>query len=712
MKANRIFNEIKRFSIGAIGIASIALCTVSCSNEPDGEDLYTATGKTIAEYLDEDPDLSSFVYILRQVGLDKTLASYGQYTCFAPSNAGITAYIDSLYEDDKSPIPHNGMTEKSLYGLTDSLCNDIAKFHLLSSLRTIADMSGSSTSINTMLGYAFTASIDDQGRTTLNNVAHIINADNEATNGYFHKLDNAISRDTRTLPDVLHSIDGYSIFYQALVKTGLADSLKKSNKGIVYTLSDETDTNGQDLYSPKECRVAFTLFAESDEVMKANGINSFDDLVAYANDKYGPAAGWYHYLNEKGLTVNTGTTDKDFRERNNALNMFVAYHILYAGMAIDKILFSREAYSSGGYTAYNYWNYNPETCYAEVYDYFETMLPNTLMKIWGGKYGSTSQLYINRWKLNNTLTDEVGTPGSSSMHPMRQTGVKINRDLNKGALNGYIHAIDKMLVYDTNVPNGVLHERMRFETTTFLPEFGNNGLRFISANEAFALNGGQGSGARIAFPVNYFNNVYCYNGEGTKVRYNVNGAYNAWQANCFQGWGQYDLAIKLPHVPTGTYELRLMYVPMSHGGFMQFYLGTSKNVQEMEILGLPLDVRVPASDERIGLTPADEEDDLGIATDKALRNRGYMRSPMSYRQHPESRDEGTTGNLNMRTTCDASSWALRKILITKQFKQSEDYWFRIKNMISDDSELKWQFDYIEFVPVDIVNSTEYSEDWM
>ena len=192
----------------------------------------------------------------------------------------------------------------------------------------------------------------------------------------------------------------------------------------------------------------------------------------------------------------------------------------------------------------------------------------------------------------------------------------------------------------------------------------------------------------------------------------MNGAYNAWQANCFQGWGQYDLAIKLPHVPTGIYELRLMYVPMAHGGFMQFYLGTSTNIQEMEILGLPLDVRVLANDERIGLTPADQEDDLGVATDKAMRNRGYMRSPMTYRQHPESRDEGTTGNQNMRTTNDGSGWALRKILITKQFKQSEDYWIRIKNMISDDSELKWQFDYIEFVPVDIVNSTEYSEDWM
>lgn len=149
---------------------------------------------------------------------------------------------------------------------------------------------------------------------------------------------------------------------------------------------------------------------------------------------------------------------------------------------------------------------------------------------------------------------------------------------------------------------------------------------------------------------------------------------------------------------------------MDHGGFMQFYLGTSKNVQEMEILGLPLDVRVTSSDERIGWTQSDLEDDKGIASDKALRNRGYMRSPMAYHHHPESVTESTEGQGNMRTS--PANIALRKILVTKQFKQSEDYWFRIKNMITDDSELKWQLDYIEFVPVDIVNSTEYSEDWL
>ena len=32
-----------------------------------------------------------------------------------------------------------------------------------------------------------------------------------------------------------------------------------------------------------------------------------------ANSKYGNAAAWYQYLNEKGLTVNTGTTDADFK---------------------------------------------------------------------------------------------------------------------------------------------------------------------------------------------------------------------------------------------------------------------------------------------------------------------------------------------------------------------------------------------------------------
>ena len=103
----------------------------SCENEPDGDDLYTATGKTINDYIVEDADLTSFEYILQRIGLDKSLSAWGTYTCFAPTNDGVTAYIDSLWNDDECRTPHNGLTANSLEGLTDSLCTDIAKYHLL-----------------------------------------------------------------------------------------------------------------------------------------------------------------------------------------------------------------------------------------------------------------------------------------------------------------------------------------------------------------------------------------------------------------------------------------------------------------------------------------------------------------------------------------------------------------------------------------------------
>ncbi len=696
--------KVVAFSVAAIAAGALS----SCSNEPDGDNLYTFTGKTIEDYITADEDLSSFHYILQRVELDKSLAAYGQYTCFAPSNKGIAEYIDSLYNDVNAPMPHNGMTSNSLEGLNDSLCNDIANFHLAVGKRTIVDMDGDGTTINTMLGYPMSSSITTEGefkgRTTLNGVAHIISADNQAVNGIFHKLDKVISRDTRLLPDVLHSLKGYSIFYEALIRTGLCDSVLRSNKGITYTLGDNTDTDGSPLFTPTTCKVGYTIFAESDSVMALAGIHSFDDLVKYANEKYKNAASWYHYIREVGAEVSTDTTD--FTNRFNCLNMFVAYHILYAAMSKDQLVFEKRSN--------NKWNYNADVIKADVYDYYETMLPNTLLKIWEPNASTT--LYINRWKLNNTLTDEVGTFGSDGMHPLQRQGVRImnaSRDsndpaYNKSAYNGYIHPIANMLLYDSNVPNGVLHERMRFDATTFLVEFINNGFRYNTMAEVSAMNAG-GSGARIAFPVNYFDNVYCYNGEDTKVRYNVKGDYRAYQADAFQGWGQYDIAIKFPHVPTGTYELRLFYSPMSHGGFMQFYLGTSKNVQEMKILGLPLDVRVPGADERIGWTDASTEDDLGIASDKALRNRGYMRAPISFRGHPDSYAESTTGTGNCRTD---GTITLRKILTTDQFRQSEDYWFRFKNMISDDSELKWQLDFIELVPVDVINNDQYQEDWM
>lgn len=713
---------------GMAACAGLMVCTVACNPEPDESDLFTSTGETAADYIKRKPELSSFQYILNRVGLDRNLASWGQYTCFAPTNEAISEYIDQLYNDEETLLPHNGMTEPSLEGLTDSLCRDIASFHLcFNVVYNTINMGGSGMTINTILGRPITTSgaVDSIGRVTLNKTAVIIEPDSLVINGVVHVIDHVVPRSNRIVIEDLERIPEFSIFAEALKLTGLADSLLKRQKDVEYPDPasydhQDTDNAKSQLFAPTSCKIMYTIFAEPNDVLAKNGINSIEDLIDYANRVYANADTWYQYPAEKGISISTGD---DYTNRFNTLNMFMAYHLLYAGMPEDQLVYEYHSDNT-------YWNYVNG---ATPYDYYETMLPHTLLKIWQpyGNVKSTSSaraksLYINRWVQNNTLTDEVGTMGSSAMHPVLRQGVKIRRSiddpadehLNHSSINGYIHKIEDMLVYDADVPNGVLNERMRFDTTTFLVEFINNGYRMATNGEVSGWNGG-GSGSRIAFPqfedgTTFFDNVVSYTMEN-RLRYNVIGAYNAWQSNTFQGWGNYDLAVKLPPLPTKTYEFRIFYTPMNHGGMMQFYMGTSSNRGSMIPCDIPLDVRVPIGDPRIAWVNYTEEDDQGMATDAAMRNHGYMRGLYSYADHAERNDvgNGSVGDnvdRNQRYTNTGNN-SLRKIMGRYTIKQSEDRWFRIKNVISDESDLKWQLDYVEFVPVNVVDNGTYSEDW-
>jgi hypothetical protein len=76
--------------------------------------------------------------------------------------------------------------------------------------------------------------------------------------------------------------------------------------------------------------------------------------------------------------------------------------------------------------------------------------------------------------------------------------------------------------------------------------------------------------------------------------------------------------------------------------------------------------------------------------------------------HPEYNDGNATEH-NQRS--DLRNASLRKIMGRMKLKQNDEHWFRIKNVISTETDLKWQFDYIEFVPLDVVDNPNYSEDW-
>lgn len=681
--------NIFKYKIKVSFAAVLFLCMglLSCNDQPDTSNLYTFTGETIEDFLtNRSEQFSDFNYILQRSGYDRIMSAYGSYTCFAPTNAAVMTYIDSLYNDKENELEHNGMTSNSLEGLTDSLCRDIAEFHLCNDAFETIDMAGNGITIPTMLGRSVITSVDTAGHTVLNDKAVITGQDNEVVNGYVQIVNNVIPRSNRLMSSELSRHAQYSIFNEALKRTGLADSLLQTE----VTRDFVAPTAEAGFYIPTKSKVGYTIFAETDDILKKAGITSFDKLVEYANKVYAHAAdqkssaldtlGWYDYYRNNKISVSTGN---DYTKRNNALNMFIAYHILKYSLAKDKIVSEWGVWSSNGYNG-------------DVYDYYETMLPKTLIKAW--KVKSLGKIFINRYIRNNTLTDGAETMGSDDMHEVMRSGVVINTDSLIQPLNGYIYPLNSILAYDRYVPTGVLHERMRFDSMSLLPEAMSNDFRGTTMPIVAGWNGGT-SAARIRFPYNYFDNIKVYNGNNTTIQMNIKSApgYLLYQGDSFQGIGQYDLAIKLPPVPDGLYELRVDISLMDHGSMLQYYLGTSSDLSSMEAVDIPLDMRMDGDDPRIGWTDPQLESDKGITTDKAMRNRGYMRGPLSMTK------EGINFVSRFHT------YQVRRILTKRELKQ-QDYWLRLKTVLPDVSNGKFQLDFVEIVPVSVSENENYLED--
>ena len=723
----------------------------SCTEEPDGSNLFSSDQKTIAEMLRDRSELSAFYHILEKGGFDKYMGTYGEYTCFAPLNDGVNSYLDSLYNDEsylisKAKLKHNGITEDPNWNnldvmakvelMSDSLCDDIARFHLSGEKHMQVDLDGTATTWTTMkTGRSIrVASFGENaykeeyiGLTSLNDFSAILDGDIEAINGILHICSNMIPRSDRTTDDQLR-VEGekdLSIFYAALEATGLTDTLmierKNNPDGTAKTYdlgTNHNDREGTPLYYPKECMIKWTVFAETDDVFRAAGINNFDDLKKKCVEWYGNCGAWYDYIKEKGITISTGD---DYTNPFNVVNMFVAYHILRAGMPIDRIVYEKNAQTNAS------WN----LCFGyEPQEYFETMLPNTLLKVWETNPKTTKDLWLNRYLTNNTLTKKLGmfgTPGDGD-HTLVFKGVSIDRNNSVETLNGYIHRIKGILKYDQNAKDA-FHERLRLDSSTFLYELINNGLRFATPAEVSTLNGG-GDGNRIAFQNNYFDNIVCYN-PGTLLRFCVMGAWRANNSDQFQGWDVYDFAVKLPHVPTGDYELRIIYPPMGRGGLMQFYLGNTSRQQDMVAIGIPFDACAdPAQDATFGYEPIQSyddnpESDFGVACGQRMHVRGYMYAPASFSRgtyntvtDPLTYNENDiysaasqiVGSTSCRSEAGYGTMMLRRIITTQRFEQGKDYWLRIKNLVND-ANLGWSFDFIELVPLDIVNSQTMSEDW-
>lgn len=587
----------------------------SCSSDDvENDSYYTFTGETVAGFCENRPStFSVFSAIVEGAGLESLLSVYGHYTAFIPTDSAFNVYFDE--------------TGQTLESLTKEDMKNIVYNHVIRSVTTnylTTDFTeGAIATANMNNRYmVISYSLDEvagNNEIYVNKSARIIHADVELHNGVVHVIDKVLVPSDETLGSVLSSLPAFSIFARALKLTHLNDSISESyDMSYVSPYSTEyTTVVGYTVKGLQQKQLGYTIFAEPDEVFSRAGITDMNELVAYAEIYY-------------------GTEDRgDYTSRNNALNKFVSYHILDRQMSTNSLIYSGACTSSSAVD--------------KRYEYYETLLKYRLMEIKSGN-------------MINTRSD-----GSCISLDEAESNIS--------GLNGFIHCLDDILVYDEeSMVNDVLAKRIRVDAYAIPPEFTNNNIRWqLVGIEDF-------SGYTI--PPSYCGDYFTFN-DDSKVILWASEYWTNHQADEISIRGWYDFTLRLPPVPPGSYEVRLGYRAETWRGIAQLFI-------DGDIVGIPVNLAYTGEEPQIGWIADDETTDGGDENDKTMRNRGYMKAPNSI------------WSLNGPKTLRDDVNSLRIIIGQFTWQEYAPHYFRAKNVEREDGE--FHLDYIEIVPTSYIEN--------
>ncbi|MNK00872.1 Fasciclin domain protein [compost metagenome] len=278
----------RNVKIMRLSLFSIFLCLCACNK--DSLVRSTSNAVNMTQYLKNNPDdFSELTKVLSLSGTASFLNAYGSYTLFAPTNTAIKTY---LQEKGKAAVEEISADDWKSF----------IRLHLLEdSIPTSRFTDGKLFNL-TMFGQYLTTSSENVGGITkirINRQANIVKSNISVGNGLIHSIDHVLSPATLSLAQTIEANPQYSIFTQALKETGLYDQL-----------------NILPANNPDEKKKWLTVIAETDEVFKAAGINSYAAL--------------------KAKFSNTGNP----KLATDSLHLFLDYHILYEAKYLADIITS------------------------------------------------------------------------------------------------------------------------------------------------------------------------------------------------------------------------------------------------------------------------------------------------------------------------------------------------------------------------------------
>jgi uncharacterized surface protein with fasciclin (FAS1) repeats len=245
-----------------------------CKKEPSLETFYTEDELLISSWLkDHSEDYSTLLDVLDITGTQSILDAYGHYTFFAPDN---NAFNEFCLANGKTTI--NEFSKEFL--------TTLVKFHLLNKDVVTNFLPNGVLADTNYTGDNLVFSFSEGGLNaiTINNEATIIQRDIKVANGHINRLNKVLTPVFLSAYDWIAASGNCGIFAQALLLTGLKDTL-----GMIYI-----EKTGKRFMKNR-----FSLFVEPDEVFHVAGITTAEELrqrYSTTGNPKDPTDGFYRFM--------------------------------------------------------------------------------------------------------------------------------------------------------------------------------------------------------------------------------------------------------------------------------------------------------------------------------------------------------------------------------------------------------------------------------